>query len=187
MATTRKAASQKSKTTTVKAVDPAPVEQPAEKEIEKIVAKEIDLHEYIPVRNGTRGKLVYVSPRTGERFVWEDFGDTQEMELQELRNAKSSSKKFFERNWFMFDDDYHWVVDYLGLSAYYKHTLPIDNFDDVFKMSPKELTDTLKYLGEGQKRSVSYRARQLIADGEIDSMRLITALEKELGIELIER
>lgn len=186
MATTRKAASQKSKAVAAQNNDNS-VAQPVEKEVEKIVAKEIDIHEYIPVRNGTRGRLIYVSPRTGERFVWEDFGDTQEMELQELRNAKSSNKKFFERNWFMFDDDYHWVIDYLGLSAYYRHAISIDNFDDIFKMSPKDLTSIIGSLGDGQKRSVSYRARQLIADGEIDSMRLITALEKELGVELIER
>lgn len=42
-------------------------------------------------------------------------------------------------------------------------------------------------LSNGQKKSVAYRAKQLIADGVIDSNRKISALEKSLGVELIER
>ena len=184
MATTRRTTNPKSGAT--KAQDE---KQPQTQEsvVEKINPKDIDPHEYVVVRNGARGKLIYISPRTKERFVWEDFGDEQEMELQELRNAKAANKKFFERNWFMFDEEFDWVIDYLGVRAFYKHALSIDNFDDVFKKSPKDITAFLKELGEGQKRSVSYRARQLIAEGEIDSMKVIDALEKGLGVELVEK
>ncbi len=53
------------------------VEESAPKTIK---AKQVDLHQYIPVRNGFQGKLIYRSRRTGELFVWETFGETQEME-----------------------------------------------------------------------------------------------------------
>lgn len=158
-----------------------------EKKPVKIIPKEVDLHEYIPVRNGSQGRLVYISKRTGERFVWEEFGDTQEMELQELRNAKASSKKFFERNWFMFDKDYNWVIDYLGLKSFYRHSISVEGFDELFTKSPAEVKKICGELSAGQKRSVSYRARQLIAEGGIDSMKVIAALEEGLGVELIER
>lgn len=150
-----------------------------------IVAKEIDPHQYITVRNGFQGRLVYKSAKTGERFVWDNFGDEQEIELLELRNAKNSAKKFFENNWFMFDED--WVVDYLGLKQYYKHSIKIEDFDKIFKMSPTEIKKVVGELSKGQKKSVAYRAKVLIAEGEIDSNKAIAALEESLGIELIER
>ena len=156
-------------------------------EPKKIVAKEIDMHQYITVRNGSIGRLIYISPRTGERFVWEDFGDEQEMELQELRNAKAANKKFFERNWFMFDDEFDWVIDYLGVRAFYKHSIGIDNFDDLFTKKPAEIEKIVKDLTDGQKHSVSYRARQLIAEDAIDSRKVIEALEKSLDVDLIEK
>ena len=191
MATTRKTTSTRSKAAAAtQAAEPVAEEKvPAVKEKEpvKIVPKEIDMRQYITVRNGAHGKLIYISPRTGERFVWEEFGDSQEMELQELRNAKAANKKFFERNWFMFDEEFAWVIDFLGVGAFYKNALSIDHFDDIFKKTPKELTALLDSLNDGQKRSVSYRAQQLIAEGEIDSMKVITALEKGLGVELVER
>ena len=111
----------------------------------------------------------------------------QMVELRELRNAKNTWKKYFINNWFMFDEEYAWVVDYLGMSQYYKYALRIDEFDSLFKMSADEIEKAVSNLSAGQKRSVSYRAKQLIASKEIDSLSAIEALERSLGIELIEK
>lgn len=151
----------------------------------KPVAKKVDLHQYVSVRNGFQGKLVYVSKRTGEKFVWSDYGDEQEMELLELKNAKNSSKVFFQNNWFMFDEE--WIPEYLGVKQFYRYALPINHFDDLFEMSPEEVKERVSKLSKGQKKSVAYRARTLIAEGGIDSMRVINALENALGIELTEK
>ncbi len=163
------------------------VEAVAEEKAAPIVAKEIDPNQIIVVRSGFHGRLVYKSPRTREKFVWGEFGADQEMELRELRNAKSANKKYFENNWFMFDDEFEWVIGYLGLTQYYKNALPIEDFDSLFKKTPSEIEKAITKLSNGQKKSVGYRAKQLIADGEIDSNKAIAALEKALGIELIER
>lgn len=140
---------------------------------------------FVTIKNGFNGKLVYRSRKTGERFVWETFGDEQDIELQELKNAKSASRLFFENNWFMIDDPA--VIEYLGVERYYRNALTLDGFDDVFKMKPDELIEKVALLSSGQRNSLAYRARQKIKEGEIDSLKVIDALEKSLGIELIER
>ena len=68
------------------------------------VKKELDPNMYVTVKNGFNGTLVYKSKKTGERFIWNAFGDEQEMELSELKSARNSSKAFFVNNWFLFDD-----------------------------------------------------------------------------------
>ncbi len=151
----------------------------------RIVPKKIDLNQYITVRNGFQGRLVYKSSRTGEKFVWDGFGAEQEMELHELRNAKNSNKKFFVNNWFMFDDD--WVVDYLGVRQFYKNAIKVEEFDALFDKPIEELQQIIAGMSEGQKKSLIYRARELVVSGEIDSRKMITALEESLGIELIEK
>lgn len=162
-------------------IDP-PIEKP-----KQLIPKEIDLNQLIPVLNGYQGLLVYKSTRTTEKFVWPEFGSEQTMELRELRNAKNTWKKYFINNWFMFDEEYAWVVDYLGMGQFYKYALKIDEFDSLFTMSPDEIEEAVSKLSAGQKRSVSYRAKQLIAAGEIDSFKAIAALERSLGIELVEK
>lgn len=151
----------------------------------KLSAKDVDMTQYVIVRNGFQGRLIYKSPRTGERFVWEEFGAEQEMELRELRNARNSAKKFFINNWFMFDED--WIVDFLGVKQYYKNAVSVEDFDKVFSKPAGEIVKIINGMSNGQKRSAAYRARQLIAAGEIDSNKSITALEEALGTELVER
>lgn len=150
-----------------------------------IVARDIDPDQYVTVRNGFQGRLVYKSKKTGERFVWDDFGTEQEMELRELRNAKNSYKKFFENNWFMFDED--WIIDYLGVRQFYKNAISIDDFDSIFEKDASTIKSIISGLSKGQKNSVAYRARVMIAEGRIDSNKTIATLEESLGIELIER
>ena len=149
------------------------------------VKSSIDPNMYVTVRNGFNGKLVYKSKRTNEKFVWDGFGTEQDIELQELKSAKNSSKDFFVNNWFMIDDPE--IIEYLGVQRYYAHSIKFDEFDDLFNKEPKELAKLLREIPEGQRKTVAYRARQLIAEGKIDSIKVINTLEKNLGIELIER
>lgn len=152
-----------------------------------IIPKQVDINQYITVKNGAQGVLVYKSAHTGEKFEWDEFGSEQEIELKELKNAKNSAKKFFINNWFMFDSDFDWVIDYLGVRQYYKHSLTVDNFDSIFDKSPADLKRLIGEMSAGQKKTVTYRAAQKIQDGEIDSRKKIAALEEALGVELIER
>lgn len=166
-------------------VKPDPIVSDNDIAAKSIKPREIDPHQYVTVRNGFQGRLVYKSSRTGELFVWDEFGAEQEMELRELKDAKNAHKKMFINNWFMFDEG--WVVDYLGLNQYYKNAVSIDDFDSIFSKTPAEIKKIISNMSDGQKRSVAYRAHQLIQDNAIDSLKSIAALEDALGVELIEK
>lgn len=165
--------------------DGAKKEPDVKEEAQNVVAKKIDPEEYVIVRNGFYGRLIYKSSRTGERFVWESFGDEQEITLRELRNARNNNKKFFENNWFMFDED--WIISYLGVRQYYANALNMEAFDELFDKKADELKTIISGMNKGQKKSVAYRAMEMIADGKIDSRKTIAALEEALGLELTEK
>lgn len=163
----------------VEATTPSPSKQAY------IVKKDIPLNTIVTVRNGFDGQLIYKSQRTHERFVWDAFGDEQDMEYQELRNAKNSQKSYFENNWFLIDDPE--IIQALGVERLYENALTYDEFDSLFTMSADEIADRISKLSNGQKASVKYRAKQLIEEGAIDSIKVINTLEKCLGVDLIER
>ena len=56
-----------------------------------------------------------------------------------------------------------------------------ENKIDLLSLYPDELKEFIVSLGEP-----AYRAKQLIAEGGIDSNRVIATLEKCLGTELVE-
>lgn len=149
------------------------------------IRKSLDPNTIVTVKNGFQGCLVYKSRRTKESFVWEGFGDEQDMDLQELKNAKNSSKAFFVNNWFLIDDPE--ILDYLGVTQFYKYALNYNSFDDLFNKTPNEIKKIVSRLSNGQKKSVAYRAKELISEGVIDSIKVINVLEESLAIELIER
>lgn len=165
---------------TAEALEPQPVQKQTVR-----VRTELDPNSIVTVKNGYQGTLVYKSKKTGEKFIWDTFGDEQDMELSELKSAKNSYKAFFINNWFLIDDPD--VIEYLGVSQYYNNALSYDEFESLFTLTPEEIERKLSRLSSGQKHSIAYRARKLIADGEIDSNKVISTLEKCLSIELGER
>ena len=183
--TVQKPATQKADVTKNKETVTTDIEDVSTEKKQYRVKKNLDPNMIVTVKNGFQGLLVYKSRRTNEGFVWETFGDEQDMDLQELKNARNSSKTFFENNWFLIDDPE--VLEYLGVSQYYKYALNFDSFDGLFNKSPDEISDTISRLSTGQKKSVAYRAKELIANGSIDSIKVINALEESLSIELIDR
>lgn len=184
-AATNKPKKSSSVTAGAEIIDKQTVEETVRTVKKPIVPKDVDPDQIVTVRNGFQGRLIYKSKRTGEQWVWEAFGAEQDMELSELKNARNSNKKYFINNWFVFDED--WIIDYLGMRQYYKYSLNINDFDQLFKRPADEIEDIISKLSDGQRKSVAYRARQLIAENEIDSNKVINMLEKCLGVELIER
>jgi hypothetical protein len=178
--TSSKRAQPSSRTTESKAEAPVDVHSSEDSQVKK-VPNEVDLNQYITVRNGFQGMLIYISKKTGEVFEWDEFGAEQEMELGELKNAKNSNKAFFINNWFMFDDP--WVIDYLGVRQYYKNSVSVDDFDEIFNKDPDEIARIIRSAPEGQKHSIAYRAQQLIAENAIDSLKTIAVLKQQLGID----
>ena len=157
-------------------------------EVRSIVKQrvELDPNSIITVKNGFQGMLVYKSKKTGERFIWDNFGDEQDIELSELKSAKNSYKSFFINNWFLIEDPD--VIDYLGVGQYYDNALTFEEFEGLFTESPEDIEKRISGLSKGQKRSVAFRARKLLAEGEVDfSIKVINTLERCLSIELIER
>lgn len=182
--TTSTAKSPTQKAATVRPVVEAPVEQ-VEQRQQYAVRADLDPHMIVTVRNGFPGMLCYVSKKTGEEFRWDEYGAEQDMELSELKDAKNTKKVYFENNYFLIDDPA--VLDYLGVSHFYRYASRNFGFEKLFDKTPAEIKADLASMNDGQKRSVAYRARQLIKDGGLDSIKKITALEEALGVELIER
>lgn len=149
------------------------------------VRKQLDPHTIVTVKNGFPGMLIYESSKTGEMFRWESLGDEQDMELQELKNARNASKAFYVNNWFRIDDPE--ILDYLGVAEYYKNALNLIDDETLRAIKPEDIRSTVMKMSDGQKLALKYRVKQMIENGDIDSMKMITAFEEALGVELIER
>lgn len=163
---------------------PAVVEQPRYRAVRKARPK-LDLNEMVYVTNGFYGNLTYKSRKTGYIFKLSRFGDGDYIELGELLTAKNSEPKFFENNWFIIDDPD--VLAFLNVEKYYTKYLDPDQFNNIFYLTPDEAKAKITQLSKGQKTSLMYRALEMIETGELDSRKMIAALEEALEVQLVEQ
>jgi hypothetical protein len=145
------------------------------------VKEQRSLNEMVCVKNNTHGKLVYVSKRfAGQEYEWEKFGDENWLELQELISMRNSYPTYFRECWVMLSDE---DLEYLNVKKYYENIIDMEDFDDIFKLSPAKLKEKLEHLPKSMKDSVSKRSRQLIASGELDSIKTINTIKDVLKVD----
>ena len=151
--------------------------------------KKIPLDTNISCKSAVRGTLTYLSKRmAGYQVMWNDFGDEEFLEFQELMSMRNTDLRFFKDNWIVIEDSDEYtaqeIMDALRVSQYYKANVDIDNFDRLFTESPDKIKAEVSKMSSGLKSTVAMRAKQLYNDGKLYDLRCIRALEESLGVEL---
>lgn len=188
------------KETVKKAVKTPTVEKHEEVQTEEVktpqVKKPLSIPDYVRlvVQSNVYGQLIYVNGRTGDTFLWDNFGDYQALTMGDLRAMRGSQNKFFSNNYIFIDhveeEGYQDVTPeevykLLGVSQYYKDILSPENFTEIFTLSESEMRKRLLRLGVGAKTNVIVAANEAIKRGDLDSLKKIRMIEELLNCELM--
>lgn len=149
---------------------------------------EVDRNTLVKVRNTTNSTLIYKSTRSGVVTKWNNYGDEELMEFQELMTMKASSDVFLSKPLCVIVEDSDVateVINKLGLRKLYNEMLDIKDIGGFFKMHPNEAIEQLKNAPEGTRELIADKARELVQNDLLDSVAFIKALQKELNIDLI--
>lgn len=151
----------------------------------EVTHNEIQNDTPVVCKNGTRGNLIYKSTRNlGYEVEWNEFGEEQQIDFGELLSMRGSQRRFFEENWILIDDPE--VIKKLGVERYYKNVPSVEDFDDIFSLSPDKLKERISEMSDGMKDSIRIRAKELIKDGVIDSRATIKAISEAVGQDIEE-
>jgi DNA primase large subunit len=153
----------------------------AETTTRRKVKRQRDLNEMIDVKCIVQGGLNFVTS-TGLSVVWDAYGDIYPLEYKELIYMINKYKRFFEEPWVIVDQD---VLEDLKATHYYKDIIDYENIDSIFSKTPEEVKEVLSKVPEGTKRLIADRASQALRKGQLDSVKVIDVLQKELNIELM--
>lgn len=166
-------------------MEPAPAKKPPVQAKKKITP--VDRNELVETRSCVYGELNYVSYSTGNRITWHTFGDTNWITVSDLMEIRNSQRAFFEKPWIVLvGDNARAVMEYLQIEKYYKTISAIESFDEIFTYSPDDIPGIVAKLSDSTKEAVARRAYALMKSGDLDSKKMITALEDSLGYDLTE-
>lgn len=180
----RKATKKTAAKSTVKEPEVNNVVQETEKEIKK-PEKRFDLSTLIRCRSVRHGDLIYVASN-GYSYVWNGFGDLRELPYQEIISMKSRRSKFLYEPWLIIEDeDLLASKEFAGeFDEMYQIYADFENPEQFFDRKPSEIKEVLKNAPNGLKDLIVYNAGRYMAEGILDSVGAINAIDDVLGTKL---
>lgn len=189
MATTRKR-------TTAKAPAAEKVEAPVEENVvEETPAKEVSKAASTPVaeprqfnqndlilcRSVTAGWLG-VSGKSGQYYVFENFGDECEIEYQDLFALKSRRSNYIYAPLFVIEDEEllenpRWK----DVAQFYDEKVFSEDIDEVLNLPVSSFKKALEALPKGLAKALQVKVAEKIEDGSFDSLSKIKIIDEVYG------
>ena len=156
------------------------VEAPVKKATARPKKAQIDRDELIECIS-TRTNLMYISDKTKETFIWEEYNDSHYITMGELIAMKSSQARFLNEGWIIVNDEE--AIEFLGLTKIYGAIFEVDNLDEFLDSDKDNIERILKNVPNGFKGTIAQRARERLEDETLDRNK-IKLLESLLDIDL---
>lgn len=156
-------------------------------EEKQITKKPVSLDEVVDVQSCVGGQLIWVSPRTGYKIKWNEFGNINPMTVSDLLDMRNGSTRvFFEKNWVaILGDRAEDVMEYLQIKKYYKTSYSADDIDQILTTyEPDEVEAVVSKMPTSLKNTVVFRVREMKANEDLDSYQVIAAVERAVGIKI---
>lgn len=147
------------------------------------VARKYEPDDMITCRSITYGELLLTGKKSKLLYSWANYGDTTEVEYQDLQALKSTKSSFLYKPRFVIEDEElveQWGKDFVNM---YSNIIDIDA-EDLFKLPLNQFKSKLKKAPKGVQQAVKNIAGEKILNGSLDSLAKIKAIDEILGTDL---
>ena len=169
--TTRKTTAKPRATAKAEAVEPV------KEEVKKKVFKESD---GIPCRSVTQGGLYMEGQKTHMQYEWVSYGDYTDVEYADLAAAVRVKSGYVFRPTFIIEDD-DFIAEFPTLKKFYTENYSVTDLEAILRYPVDKMLDEIKCLPKTALDSLKVLAASSVADGSLDSVKKINALDEVLG------
>ena len=159
------------------------VEIVTESKTAKKTVRKFEPSDMIVCRSITFGELLLTGKKSKLLYSWANYGDTTEVEYQDLQALKSTRSSYLFKPRFIIEDAElveQWGKDFGDI---YKDIEDIDA-EDLLKLPVAQLKSKLKKASKGVQLAVKNIAGDKILNGSLDSLAKIKAIDEILGTDL---
>lgn len=137
----------------------------------------------ITCRSITYGELLLSGTKSKLLYSWANYGDTTEVEYQDLQALRSTRSSYLFKPRFVIEDEElveQWGKDFGDM---YKNIVDVD-VEDLFKLPMAQFKSKLKKAPKGVQQAVKNIAGEKILNGSLDSLAKIKVIDEILGTDL---
>nr|DAR08265.1 MAG TPA: hypothetical protein [Caudoviricetes sp.] len=130
----------------------------------------------------TFGELLLPGKKSQLLYTWANYGDTTEVEFQDLQALRSTRSAYLNAPYFVIEDE-DLLEQWPEFKALYEKVAAID-VDNLFNLPINQFKKRLREIPVGFKDSIKNIASDKILNGSLDSLTKINALDEILGTDL---
>lgn len=130
----------------------------------------------------TFGELLLPGKKSQLLYTWANYGDTTEVEFQDLQALRSTRSAYLNAPYFVIEDE-ELLEQWPEFKALYEKVAAID-VDNLFNLPINQFKKRLREIPVGFKDSIKNIASDKILNGSLDSLTKINALDELLGTDL---
>ena len=138
----------------------------------------------ITCRSITYGELLLTGTKSMLLYSWSNYGDTTEVEFQDLQALKSTKSSYLFKPRFIIEDEElveQWCKDFGDMYA----SIESVDAEDMLKLPAGQLKSKLKKAPKGVQVAVKNLAGEKIINGSLDSIAKIKAIDEVLNTDLM--
>lgn len=147
---------------------------------------EYDATDGVPCRSVTAGQLIMIGKKTGNLYNWSNFGDTTEVEYQDLKAAKLTKSQYIYLPYFIIDDAKLLATnEWKHVDEMYANMYTPDDMDELFNLPNAQFKKVISEMPTGLQNTVRTMSSTRINDCRLDSIAKIKIIDDVLGTDLL--
>lgn len=134
----------------------------------------------IPCRSVTQGGLYMEGQKTHMQYEWVTYGDYADVEYADLAAAVRVKSGYVFRPTFIIEDD-DFIAEFPALKKFYTENYSVTDLEAILRYPIDKMLEEIKCLPKTALDSLKVLAASSVADGSLDSVKKINALDEVLG------
>jgi len=137
----------------------------------------------VTVMNNTTGRYGY-DGKNGYSIDFDEYGDTFDIPLGELKQIMASKhKKHLKEAWIIVLDEE--AVEALNLTREYKYVYTEEQVEGLLA-TPHKIEEVFPKMSSAMQMVIISTAKRKVANGEMNDLRVVTAIKNVAGIDILE-
>ena len=150
-------------------------------ELKKMSPRQFNQNDLVLCRSVTAGWLG-VSGKSGQYYVFENFGDVCEIEYQDLFALKSRHSNYIYAPLFVIEDDEllenpRWA----DVAQFYDEKVFKEDIEEVLNLPISTFEVSLRKLPKGLAKALQVKVAEKIENGTFDSLKKIKVIDEVFG------
>jgi hypothetical protein len=151
---------------------------------EKVRAKkEFAQSDGVQCHSVVQGGLFYEGTKTGMLYSFSDYGDVTEIEYRDLVAAVRTKSEYVYNPYFIIDDE-DFLAEFPAVEKFYEDQISIKDLKNILDMPISDMTNAINKLPKTAVENLKKIASTQVANGHLDSVRKIKALDDLFGTDL---